>query len=96
MKIGDVVKDKITDQYGLLVSKNPKISELSFEWEVLTLKGKFNYEHIWVDGRKEKDLSLRSHLEYAKSLITDEAHADIISDLSFINKIKILFMKGEK
>ena len=83
MKIGDVVKDRITSQYGVIVRKYDGSS--SFDWEVLALGQKFVYGHIWVDCRKEKDLSLRSQLEYAKS---------VISDLGFVDKIKLLFMRG--
>ena len=84
MKIGDVVKDKITNQYGVIVRKYD--GSCSFDWEVLALGQKFVYGHIWVDCREEKDLSLRSRLEVTNYLILD---------LSFVDKIKLLFMSKD-
>ena len=94
MKIGDVVKDKVTHQYGIIINKYKGSNH--FDWEIFALKDKFVHGHVWQDCRKEKDLSLRSYEEYAKSLITDDVFTEIILDLSFIKKIKLLFMKVKK
>ena len=80
MKIGDIVKDRVTHQYGVIIHKYD--GSCSFDWEIFALGKEFGHGHIWQDCRKKKDLSVRSQLEYANSLILD---------LSFVNKIKLLF-----
>ena len=86
-KVGDIIKDRISHQYGVIIKK---YDGSNFDWEVFALKQKFTHGYIWQDCRKEKDLSLRSYKEYAKSLITDEVFKEIIAELSFIQKIKLL------
>jgi len=90
MKIGDIVKDRITHQYGIIVSK---YRTNNFDWEVFALQRKFIHGHIWQDCRKEKDLFLRSYKEYAKSLITDDVLEEMILELNFIQKLKLLFKR---
>ena len=87
MEIGDIIKDRITHQYGIIVAK---YKNNNFDWEVFALKSLFIHGHVWQDCRKEKDLSLRSYKEYAKSLITDKVLKEMIKELSFMQKLKLL------
>ena len=87
MKIGDIVKDRITHQYGIIVHK---YDGSNFDWEVFALERKFMHGHIWQDCRKTESLSLRSYKEYAKSLITDKVLKEMIKELSFMQKLKLL------
>jgi len=91
MKIGDIVKDRISHQYGIIVEEYNGSGH--FDWEVFALKQKFIHGHIWKDCRKTKDLSLRTYKEYAKSLITDEVFREMAIELSFMQKVKLLLRR---
>lgn len=93
IKIGSIVKDRITHQYCIIISK---YKNSNFDWEVFSLQREFMYGKVRQDCRLESDLSLRSYEEYVKSLITDSIMREIIKKYSFITKIKLLFRRYNK
>lgn len=92
MKIGDIVKDRLSHQYGIIVAK---YKNSDFDWEIFALREPFIYGHIWQDCRKEKDLSLRSYEEYVKSLVNERVHKEMIDDLGFVSRLKLLFWRAK-
>ena len=86
MKIGDIVKDKVTNQYCIIVDKYK--SSGSFDWEIFALGYKFAYGHIWQDCRKEEKLIKTTQLHYVQYLLNKEC--------TFWDKLKLLFKRLEK
>ena len=65
-KIGDIVRDKNTEQLGIIIEKYKGHGD--FDWEVIAIKKPFYFGYVWKDCFKEEELDNYNWKDYPKML----------------------------